>query len=634
VSRPPLGSAVVAWALAGLVAGAAVVFHPAYSGDFVSDDLNAIVGNELVTEGASAAQIFSRYSWWGSARGDAPGYRPLATWSFALNYRLAGTDVRSWHAINFVLHGLVSWLVMLAALELGYRRSTALWCGVIFCVLTIHTEAVAWVVGRADLMAAVGYCGTLVFLLRHRRLGRGRDALLAAAFLLLGMLAKESAATVLAAAPLAALCLPGGKEAKRRDLWATGFLLVAFGAYAVFRLRAGGPFLSSGAGDLLDNPLAVLEPVTRWLGALAVLGRYLALTVWPHPLSVDYSFDALAIGPGFVADRYSAIALAAGSVLALTAKRGGAVAVFSLLLAASAYSLVSNTVMPIGTVMAERLFYLPTVGLILLAAAPIESALALKRRTAAATLVLGAVTAAYAAASMARAHDWQDAIRLFESAARAHPRSARAHMELASAYGHAGRATDAETAFARALEILPTYAAAWYNLGNARARRGALDAAAEAYRRAVEHKPRLVQAWYNLGLVEQMRGDSRAALEAFGTATRVAPRDAQAHASLAEALVAAGRLEEAVASYSRAVELVGAADTALRLHRGAALERLRGCEAALPDYLAAAEGGGLAEQPGLERASACLVSLGRSEQARLLRERVRNRQIANPRPGR
>jgi tetratricopeptide (TPR) repeat protein len=603
--------------LAGAVALSAAVYYPSLRGEFVSDDLNAIVSNERVTGGASAVELFMTFSWWGSSRADAPGYRPLTTWTFARQHDLAGMSVTSWHAVNFVLHGVVSWLVFLAALELGGRRATALWIGASFCVLAIHTEAVAWVVGRAELLAGIGYCAALLFALRYRRGGGPFYAAGAAVALAGGTFAKESAATVMAVPLLAALLLPGGMRERRRDAIVAAAMVGGFLLYAAMRAVADGPFLASAAGDQLDNPLAVIDVGTRLLGAIAVLGRYLALTVWPYPLSVDYSFDALGIGPGFLGDTYSLIAVASILCLALVSWKLQGATAFALLLAASAYSLVSNTVLLIGTVMAERLLYTPTIGLLLAATPAIDGALARRRSARTAIVFLLVLCCVHATVSTIRSYDWRSPITLFESAVRAHPRSARARMELASAYGRVGASAKAEAEFAEAIRILPTYAAAWYNLGNARARRGALDTAADAYREAVEHAPRLTQAWYNLALVEQMRGRSEAAIEAFAETTRISPRDAQAHTALGDALLAVGRVEEAVESYTRAIDVGGDAAAGARLNRGVALERSRGCDAALPDYLAAAE---LFAVRGVARrnAAACLRTLGREDDARRL----------------
>jgi len=614
VRRPDFLSAAV---LVGFIALSATVYYPSLRGEFVSDDLNAIVSNERVIAGASAKEIFTTFSWWGSSRGDAPGYRPLTTWTFARQRNLSGLKVTSWHAVNIALHGIVCWLVFMTVLELLGRWPSALWIATIFCVLPIHTEAVAWVVGRAELLAGIGYCAALLLVLRYRRTGRPAAVFGAALALVAGTFAKESAVTVMAIPPLAALFLPGGTREHRRDGVAAIAMLAGFLFYAAVRATAGGPFFSSAAGDLLDNPLAVLEPGTRLLGAVSVLGRYLALTVWPHPLAVDYSFNALGIGPGFIADEYSLIAVATVVALVAAARKLGPATAFALLAATSAYSLVSNSVLVIGTVMAERLLYIPSIGIVIAAGPAVDRVLSGRRGHGIATLILVSIVGVYAAVSTSRSHDWRSAVTLFESAVEAHPSSARARMELAGAYGRAGDAARAEAEFAEAIRILPTYAAAWYNLGNARARRGALDQAANAYREAVKHTPRLTQAWYNLALVERMRGRPDAAIDAFAEATQASPRDPQAHTALGDALLGAGRLPDAIDSYTRAIDAGGKAAAGARLNRGVAMERLRGCDAALPDYLAAAElpvVGPVARR----NAGACLRALGREEEARRL----------------
>lgn len=497
--------------------------------------MNAIVSNERVTGGHSLVEIFSTYSWWGAARADAPGYRPLSTWSFALNHDLAGSRVFSWHAVNVVLHALIAWLVYLLAIDLGARTMGAVAAASLFLVLPIHVEAVAWIVGRAELLATLAYATGLLCVLRHRR-SRGVGYAVAAALVVaLGCFAKENAATLLAAPVFAGLVLDGGERERRRDAGMLAALALGIFAYGAVRFFADGASTASAAGDLLDNPLSLLPLGTRLLGALSVLGRYLALTIWPHPLSVDYSFDAIGIGPGFVADRYTAVALLALGGLAAAGYAGGRRVAFPLLLAAASFSLVSNTVLLIGTVMAERLFYLPTLGLVLAVVPAWEAAAAAAQRGRRALLILFAlVCIVYAGSSFRRAYDWRSSVALFESAVRAHPRSARARMELGGAYGRVGRVADAEREFAAAVDVLPTYAAALYNLGNLRARDGRLDDAASAYRRALESSPRLIQAWFNLGLVEQMRGRRDEAIEAFSAAAKIAPGDVEIARALAD----------------------------------------------------------------------------------------------------
>ena len=137
-----------------------------------------------------------------------------------------------------------------------------------FLVLPIHVEAVAWVVGRAELLASLAYCAALLALLEHRRSGSVLAVACAALLVALGTFAKESAATLLAAPLLATVVLGGSARERRHDLVALGALTAALGLYGVVRLAAGGPPTVSAAGDLLDNPLAAMPFATRLAGAV------------------------------------------------------------------------------------------------------------------------------------------------------------------------------------------------------------------------------------------------------------------------------------------------------------------------------------------------------------------------------
>jgi tetratricopeptide (TPR) repeat protein len=636
--RSPSNDQRPTWSFARIPGGAVLclvlalsfaIYAPALRAELVSDDNLAITANELVTGPLDPVKIFTTFSWFGATRADAPGYRPLVTLSFAVDRAISGLDATWLHLVNIVLHVFVSWLVFLLALEIGLDRTEALIASVAFCLLPIHSEAVIWPVGRAELMAAAGFAGALLLVLRYRRNGAPVTLAAAALAFVAGLFSKENAVTLLAAPPLAALLLPGGPQARRRDAVAAGVLLAALGCYVAMRASAGD-VVGSAAGDRLDNPLTALSTPSRLVAAVSVLGRYLTLTVWPHPLSVDYSFDALAIGPGFRGDAYVAFALVVCATVAVWAwrqriERPGVT--FAAGIAAATYSIVSNVALVIGTAMAERLFYLPTVGLCL-AASPLlaRGARAARARGA---YVLCAVALACGAVVFARAREWRTPVALFEAATRAYPRSARAQMELGTAYGHVGRADDAVTAFRRATEVMPEYAAAWYNLGNLYARRGAFDTAIESYRTALAHAPRLAAARFNMALALLSSGHSAEAVEELKTAAVTAPGDPEIAMTLGDAYLASGRNAEAAEAYGRVLQIEPRALVA-RMNRGVALERSSGCNAAIDDYLAVVDA-----QPrnstAIGNAVACLRKLGREADAQRL---MASGRVANQGDGR
>ena len=83
-------------------------------------------------------------------------YRPITIISFAMNHALGGNAPAGYRAVNILLHGLASVLLLWLGLRLGLREAEAGAVALLFAVHPIHTEAVNAVVGRADLLVAVG----------------------------------------------------------------------------------------------------------------------------------------------------------------------------------------------------------------------------------------------------------------------------------------------------------------------------------------------------------------------------------------------------------------------------------------------------------------------------------------------
>jgi tetratricopeptide (TPR) repeat protein len=610
-------------------------FGPALHARFVSDDINAIVDNEWVTGPLDAVGIATTFSWWGSKRPDSVAYRPGATLGFAIDHKAFGLEPAGFRVVNFALHAVCVGLVFALARSLGLASTGAAIAAGLFALLPIHSEAVIWIVGRAELGAAIGFLIAVLCCLRHRRSGQAWPLAVAAAAIAIGMTFKENAVTALAAPAIFFLTLPRdpgfARPAWKRDVIATGALAAGVAAYALLRWSAAGPPIAPEPGSLLDNPLSVLDPVTRLLGALAAFGRYIALTFWPSSLSIDYSYDALGIDKGFVANADTAVALvflvAAAAAVWTARERRGMIAA-ALLLAAAAFSIVSNTVFVIGTIVGERLFYLPTAGLSIAVAALLEPALAGLRarapRPVAVAAALAVAGVSMVAVSRARALEWTTPVSLFEAAVEVVPRSARAQMELGTALSNADRLGDAIPHFEAALAVLPDYASAAYNLGNAYARANRYDEAAAAYRRALENDPRFTRAWRNLALTEKLRGRTDAWLEALRAAADSSPGSAALRTELAEALIQSRRYDEAAAAYD-ALIAAGDRSAVAYFNRGVARHHLGGCAEAVEDYRLATRAPS-APRETFAAAAGCLKELGRNEEAEVLE---RSGKVAN-----
>jgi hypothetical protein len=129
-----------------IIAITAIALHTALGIYFLSDDFILVrIGQEW-----SAAAF--RYS---ITHGGGDGFfRPFGYPSLALDARLGGINPVWWHATSVAIHGANAVLVLFLARRLGASMLAAGFAGALFAVHGIHPEAVVWIAGRFDLMAA------------------------------------------------------------------------------------------------------------------------------------------------------------------------------------------------------------------------------------------------------------------------------------------------------------------------------------------------------------------------------------------------------------------------------------------------------------------------------------------------
>lgn len=108
--------------------------------------------------------------------GSHKSYRPLCVLSFRLNHWLHEFEPAGYHLANVLLHCLATGLFTLLARSLLPARSTlaAAVAGALFAAHPIHTEAVAGIVGRADIGAAVFF---MLAFMSYRRYAALRSSL-------------------------------------------------------------------------------------------------------------------------------------------------------------------------------------------------------------------------------------------------------------------------------------------------------------------------------------------------------------------------------------------------------------------------------------------------------------------------
>ena len=368
-----------------LVALAAVVaMAPALGGRFIYDDQYYLIDNPAVRGESSP---------WTTPLGSPQQalWRPLTVATFAWQWQ--GPEAAGpLRVVNVALHALTAVLLLLLARRLGLPGEAAVLAALLFAVHPVHAEAVAWVSGRAELLAAALVTGSWLAWLRP---GRGA-AIACAALFGAALLSKENALV----APL--LFAAGDVLILRRPV-ARGRLAVLAGVAAaawIARLAILPQALPAGApfGDVpLGGRLAV---------AANILGEALRRCVLPGGPRVFHPKDEFL---GLQAAPWLVLA-AAAAVVALCWRRQRAAA-GALLLVPLALLTVLNLV-PIGATFADRFLYLPS-AFACLAAGALLAALARREQARGAGRGLSVLLAGAALALALPA--CRDATRVFSS---------------------------------------------------------------------------------------------------------------------------------------------------------------------------------------------------------------------------
>jgi tetratricopeptide (TPR) repeat protein len=560
-------------ALGGLVLAA---YSNSFQAALVFDNASVIGEDPRIREVTPQnieAILHGRY-WYGeSARpATSPWYRPFTTFSYLVNYAVLGNGPHpaGYHWVNLALHEVdVALVYALGVLILG-ETAPAWALAAIWGLHPLLTEAVTNIVGRAEVLAALGVlAGLLCHVKGASAVGRRRVAWLAglAAAQAVGLFSKENGA-VLPGIMLLYDLIWRERATWRRRL--TDYAIVALPIALYLYLRSGVHIHM--VIEFTENPLVSAGFWTARLTAIKVIGKYLWLFVWPAHLSADYTYNTVELfgwrwwnwedAQALIA---LAICLAAALLAVLLAVRAGRTArppLFFLVFFFVALAPASNVFMLGGSTMAERFLYLPSVGLagcVVAAFGALGRRHWLKRPAAArlSWVALGVVCLAFTARTYARNFDWQDERSIWASTAAVCPGSVRAHYNLGLALERdPDRLPEAVAEYETALQIEPDFVEARNNLATDLAQMpGRLPEAVAEYQAALRIRPDLATAHYNLAnTLARLPGRLPEAIAEYRAALRIRPDYTVAHDGLANALAGTpDGLPEAISEYQAAL---------------------------------------------------------------------------------
>lgn len=474
-----------------------ILYANGINGNFVADDKLVILQNPLLTGHLSdLSKIFSSPYYYGQAH--AGLYRPLTTISYDLN-KFFGSRPFGFHLLNIILNALNGFMVFLIVSKLVNKR-TAYAAMMLFIFLPIHSEAVASIVGRAELMSFLFSSLSLLFVLNKRYA-------LASIALLAGLLSKETAAGFF----LVFLYLWKFKERQtlKQLFWGSLYFIPSIAVYTALRIYVLGKYFIGVDHLMAYNPLRFVSFFQSLWTSFRVFYLYLFKTVVPYKLSFDYSFNQIPIikNPFLHYEVYVGIIILA-TLVYLAFKKRENIYGLSAVIFLFAYLPVSNWFVKIGTIMGERLIYAPSLGLVILAALLIDGKLLAANKNTKKLVYVGLVVAlsVYGFVVVDRNRDWRNEAALIQSAYATSPNSVVTLTDMAYLEFNNKNYREALKWAEKATEILPNHTPVLYLAGHSYKKLGDTKSAEFVWTKIIKLSPDYIKAYLSLGILYYEEG--------------------------------------------------------------------------------------------------------------------------------
>jgi hypothetical protein len=420
-----------------LMALAAIIYSNTPTFDYALDDHLFITDNQFTLRGLAGLKDILTHDAVAGFYGDntqpiAGGrYRPLSLATHAVEYACFGQRPGISHLINVLCYSVTILVLFLLLQQLFPRSADAVWyrnlpflAAAFFAVHPLHTEVVASIKGRDDLLSLLLGLLALRYWLKYVEAKTLSLSILSGSLMFLSLMSKESTITFLAGGPLILWYFT--RRHPREILAATVPLVVGAAAYVALRFAVIGSAEATVAPELMNDPFLHAEGGQRLATVFFTWLLYLKLLVLPHPLTSDYYPYHIPLvdfsDPRVIA---SLVVTAVLVYLMLQGVTRRTVVSFCVAWYFATLFLYSNLLLKVGILMNERFLYVPSIAFcVLLAWALIEYVL--DKRVVACVSVL--LILAASGKTFARNFAWKNDVTLALADVETSRGSARAQM--------------------------------------------------------------------------------------------------------------------------------------------------------------------------------------------------------------
>src|SRR6266403_3084919 len=516
------------------------------------DDGWYIKDNSMVNCGVTLAGLA-----WAFTTFHEGNWHPLTWIAHMIDSQLFGMNAGGHLLVNALIHLANTLLVFWFLSRTTHARWPSALVAALFALHPLHVESVAWAAERKDTLST--FFG-LLSLISYTRYAEGHSRKWYAwtsSTLTLGLLAKPMLVTwpfvmlLLDYWPLRRL----SQSTSRKNFLVSIapllreklplFAIVAASCVITFFAQSHG----GAVRTFTDVPFAL-----RLLNVLVSYVKYLLLTFWPHDMAVYYPFTPIGIPAWQIIG--AAFLLFGITASCLFQRKIRPYLIVGWLWFLGTLVPVIGLVQVGGQTMADRYFYIPSIGLFV--ALVFGLADIVKSRRVAPSLCGGISAAALlilATLTNAQIQRWHDSFTLFEHTLAVTPPNLRIEHNLGVALGARNRFDEAAAHFEKALQIDPNFYDGLLAMSVTRSHQGRMPEAIQYFQAAIRLQPDTPKAHVQLAHALWEQNRDQEALEEMRRALQSAPRDADIRGDFGLALAMVGRLPEAIEQLHEALRL-------------------------------------------------------------------------------
>lgn len=605
--------------LALLLFGLSVLLYAnTFGNGYVLDDKPAITQNKIVQQGVSGIPVLLKtgflYGMYGMNSSKA-SYRPVSLISFAIENTLWGNNPHVSHIVQVLLFALTVVLIFYILSQLsGVNIAFAFIIAALYAAHPIHTEVVANLKSRDEIFGFLFVLLSMLFAFRYLKTNRIPALGLSALFFFSAMMSKENEIAFLVIIPLTLYFF---KTASKSQLINCIIgLTVATASYIFLRISLFGDLIHTDTSFVsLFNIMQPAGFIGRLPTAIAIMGRYIGLLFFPHPLSFDYSFKMIELHKWtnieFIISFCICLGLLGYAAFSFMKKN---IISYSILFFFISMFIISNIPFVIGAIMGERFLYAPSLGFCI----AIGSLLMLLYKKGENTNIfplsgqpvllvsLGVLLALYGFKTVSRNGEWKDEMTLYSSDIKHSAKSAPINFLLGNALLETVKGKEnapesketinrAEGYLNTAVEIYPQYVDALNCLANLEQTLGNYDKAKEymnkmigvshemqglneggsmnynkgnillankdyagavsEYKKCIAANPKMAEAYINMGNTYFNMNYNDSAITALTTGLRLNPNIQETYIDLGSCYIKSNEFPKAIESYKTAQKM-------------------------------------------------------------------------------